>query len=42
VLLYETQHFLMDHRPEVFDRLLADFIAGKKLPEGIPAPIEKE
>lgn len=38
VFLYETRHFLMDHRPEVFDRLLADFIAGKKLPESVSAP----
>lgn len=38
VFLYETRHFLMDHRPEVFDRLLADFVAGRKLPESVPAP----
>jgi pimeloyl-ACP methyl ester carboxylesterase len=38
VFLYETRHVLMDHRPEEFDRLLADFIAGGKLPESIEAP----
>ncbi len=38
IFLYETRHFVMDHRPEIFDRLLADFIAGRKLPDSVPAP----
>lgn len=31
VFLPETSHFVMEHRPELLDQLIADFLAGKKL-----------
>lgn len=36
VFLYDTSHFVMEHRPEVFDRLVADFLAGRELEDVRP------
>ena len=36
VFLYDTRHFVMYHRPEVFDRLLTDSIAGRKVNDFMP------
>lgn len=37
VFLYDTRHFVMFHRPEVLDRLIADFLAGREVGDFVPA-----
>lgn len=36
VFLYETPHFVMEERPELLDRLIADFVAGRPLQDFRP------
>lgn len=36
VFLYETPHFVMEERPELFDRMIADFVAGRSLEDFRP------
>lgn len=37
VFLYDTSHFVMEHRPELFDRIVADFVAGREIQDFRPS-----
>lgn len=37
VLLYDTPHFIMEERPELLDRIVADFLAGREIDGFRPA-----
>lgn len=36
IFLYDTPHFIMEERPELLDRIITDFISGKKLEDFKP------
>lgn len=37
IFFYNTTHFVMFHRPQEFDQIITDFIAGKEVKDFVPA-----